>query len=187
MNIILLGPPGCGKGTQGELLATRTGILRVSTGDLLRDAVANGTDLGKRAKVFMDQGLLVPDDVIIGLLEEVLASPRAAGGVIMDGFPRTVAQAEAVDRLLAARGRRGDKVLFFAVDDEELMRRIEGRAAAEGRADDNPEAFRQRLVVYRKQTQPLVEFYRRRGDLTDIDAVGSIPEIAARVQAGVGT
>jgi adenylate kinase len=186
MNIILLGPPGSGKGTQGELLATRTGILRVSTGDLLREAVAEGTDLGKRAKVFMEQGLLVPDDVIIGLLGKVLASPRAAGGVIMDGFPRTVAQAEAVDRLLAERGRRVDKVLFFAVADEELMRRIQGRAAAEGRADDHPEAFRQRLVVYRTQTQPLVDFYRQRGRLTDIDAVGSIPEIAARVQAGVG-
>jgi adenylate kinase len=186
MNIILLGPPGSGKGTQGELLAQRTGILRVSTGDLLREAVARGTDLGKRAKVFMDQGLLVPDDVIIGLLGEVLASPGAAGGVIMDGFPRTVAQAEAVDRLLAARGRQVDRVLYFVVADDELLRRIEGRAGVEGRADDNPDAFRQRLVVYRKQTQPLVDFYRQRGGLTDIDAVGAVQEIAARVRAGVG-
>jgi adenylate kinase len=187
MNIILLGPPACGKGTQGELLAKRTGILRVSTGDLLRDAVARGTDLGKRAEVFMEQGLLVPDDVIIELVAEVLGSPRAAGGVIMDGFPRTVAQAEAVDRLLTARGQRVDKVLYFAATDEELMHRAQGRATVEGRVDDHPDAFRQRLAVYREQTQPLVDFYRRRGMLTNIDAAGSIPEIAARVQAGVGT
>jgi len=117
MNIILLGPPGCGKGTQGEILAERTGIVRVSTGDLLRDAAGRGTELGKRAKSYMDQGLLVPDDVIVGLLREVLASPRAGKGVIMDGFPRTVAQAEAVDTLLAERKRRVDTVLFFDVPD----------------------------------------------------------------------
>jgi adenylate kinase len=186
MNIILLGPPACGKGTQGELLAKRTGTLRISTGELLRNAVARGTDLGKRAKVFMDQGLLVPDEVIIELVGQVLASPRAAGGVIMDGFPRTVAQAEAVEQLLAARDRQVDRVLYFAAADEELLRRVQGRATVEGRADDNPEAFRQRLAVYREQTQPLVDFYRRRGMLTDIDAAGSIPEIAERVQVGVG-
>lgn len=186
MNIILLGPPGCGKGTQGEILAKRTGIMRVSTGDLLRDAAGKGSELGKRAKGFMDQGLLVPDEIIIGLLREVLASPKASRGVLMDGFPRTVAQAEAVDALLTERKGQVDKVLFFDVPDEELMKRITGRAAAEGRADDNPEAFRQRLVVYRQQTQPLVDFYRKRGNLVEIESRGSIPEIAARVQAKVG-
>jgi adenylate kinase len=134
----------------------------------------------------MDQGQLVPDDVIVGLLEEVLAKPETTGGVLMDGFPRTVAQAQAVDRLLEARGRTLDWVLFFDVPDEELLKRIMGRAAAEGRSDDNPEAFRQRLVAYREQTQPLVAFYRARGNLVDIEAVGSISEIAARVQAKVG-
>ncbi len=186
MNIILLGPPGCGKGTQGEILAERTGIVRVSTGDLLRDAAGKGTALGKRAKSFMDQGLLVPDDIIIGLLREVLASPRASKGVLMDGFPRTVAQAEAVDALLAERKQQVNKVLFFDVPDQELLKRITGRAAAEGRSDDNPESFRQRLVAYRQQTQPLVDFYRKRGSLVEIEAVGSIPEIAARAQAKVG-
>lgn len=186
MNIILLGPPGCGKGTQGEILAERTGIARVSTGDLLRDAAGKGTPLGQRAKSYMDQGLLVPDDVIVGLLREVLASPRAAKGVIMDGFPRTVAQAGAVDALLAERKQRVDQVLFFDVPDQELLQRITGRAAAEGRSDDNPEAFRQRLVAYREQTQPLVDFYSKRGSLIEIEAVGSISEIAARVQAKVG-
>jgi adenylate kinase len=186
MNIILLGPPGCGKGTQGEILAKRAGILRVSTGDLLRDAAAKGTELGKRAKTFMDKGDLVPDDVIIGLLREVFGSPQASQGVMMDGFPRTVAQAEAVDQLLAERKRKVDKVLFFDVPDEELIKRIAGRAKAEGRADDNPESFKQRLVVYRQQTQPLVDFYRKRGNLVEIQSVGTIPEIAARVQAKVG-
>jgi adenylate kinase len=186
VNIILLGPPGSGKGTQGEILAERTGIVRISTGDLLRDAAGKGTALGGRARSYMDRGLLVPDDVIVGLLREVLASPRAARGVIMDGFPRTVAQAEAVDALLAERTQRVDQVLFFDVADEELLQRIAGRARAEGRADDTPEAFRQRLVVYRRDTAPLVDFYRQRGILVEIEAVGTIPEIAARVQQRVG-
>jgi adenylate kinase len=186
MNIILLGPPGCGKGTQGDILAKRAGVMRVSTGDLLRDAAAKGTELGKRAKTFMDKGDLVPDDVIVGLLREVFGSPQASQGVMMDGFPRTVAQAEAVDRLLSERTRQVDTVLFFDVPDEELMKRIAGRAKAEGRADDNPESFRQRLVVYRRQTQPLVDFYRKRGILVEIQSVGTISEIAARVQAQVG-
>lgn len=186
MNIILLGPPGSGKGTQGQLLAERIGIARVSTGDLLRDAARNGTALGKRARSYMDQGLLVPDDVILGLLREVLASPKASSGVIMDGFPRTVAQAEAVDTLLAERKQRVDRVVLFGVEDQELVRRITGRAAAEGRSDDTPESFGRRLVAYRDQTQPLVDFYRKRGILVEVDAVGSIPEIAVRIQKRVG-
>jgi adenylate kinase len=184
VNIILLGPPGCGKGTQGEIVAERTGTLRVSTGDLLRDAAGKGTPLGLRAKSYMDQGLLVPDDVIIGLLREVLGSPTAARGAIMDGFPRTVAQAEAVDALLAERSGRVDRVLLFDVPEDELQRRILARVG--GRSDDNVDALRQRLAVYKEQTQPLVDFYRKRGLLLAVEAVGSIAEIAERVRLGLG-
>src|SRR4051812_35809229 len=140
MNIILLGPPGCGKGTQGAILSQRTGAPRVSTGDLLRAAVKDGTPLGKKAQSFMDQGLLVPDEIILGLIEEVLNSPAATNGTIMDGFPRTPAQADAVGRLLAARKMQVDKVLNIVVPDGELVRRMQGRAKAEGRADDKPDA-----------------------------------------------
>src|SRR5207249_1339116 len=144
---VLLGPPGSGKGTQGALLARRLNAPKVSTGDLLRSAVRDGTPLGKRAKSYMDQGLLVPDEIILGLIEEVLASEAARGGVVMDGFPRTIAQAVAVDRLLAARGAgsgaRIDKVLSFEVPGDELVRRMQGRAGQEGRSDDTPEAFEQ--------------------------------------------
>jgi adenylate kinase len=132
----------------------------------------------------MDQGLLVPDEIILGLIEEVLATPEAKKGMIMDGFPRTTAQAEAVDRLLKARGTQIDRVVSFDVPDDELVRRMQGRAAAEGRADDKPEAFRQRLVVYREQTAPLVDYYRSK--LKNIPGLGTVDEIAARVQKAVG-
>ncbi len=186
MHIVLLGPPGSGKGTQGELLAKRTGLIRVATGDLLRAAVEQQTASGLEAKRYMDQGLLVPDDVMLGLLEEILSKPEAARGVIMDGFPRTIAQAEAVDRLLKARGRKVDHVLLFDVPDSELSRRIVGRQSMQGRSDDRREAFAKRLNVYREQTAPLVDFYRRRGILQTVDAVGPVEAIAERVRAEVG-
>jgi adenylate kinase len=186
MNIILLGPPGSGKGTQGEILAKRTGITRVSTGDLLREAVEQGTTLGKRAKSYMEQGLLVPDDVIVALLREVMATPQAAKGIIMDGFPRTATQAAAVERLVAERKQRVDKVLYFNVPDEELKKRVMGRGVIGGRSDDTVEALQQRLAVYREQTAPLVAFYGERGNLVQIDAVGSITQIADCVRVGVG-
>lgn len=186
MNLILLGPPGSGKGTQGELLSQRTGVIRVATGDLLRAAVQEQTRLGLEAKRYMDPGLLVPDDVIIGLLEEILSQPEAARGVIMDGFPRTIPQAEAVDRLLEARQRKVARVLLFEVPDAELSRRIVGRQSLQGRSDDRREAFAKRLAVYREQTAPLVDLYRRRGILETVDAVGPIETIAQRVQAEVG-
>jgi adenylate kinase len=186
MNVILLGPPGCGKGTQGTILAQRLGAPRVSTGDLLRTAVREGTSLGKTAKTYMDQGLLVPDDVIVGLIEEVVGSEQARAGLIMDGFPRTPAQAEAVERLLAARKMKVDKVVNFEVPDEELVRRMMVRAAQEGRADDTPEAFQQRLVVYREQTAPLVDYYRKRGKLVNVPGMGTVDEIAERVNQAVG-
>ncbi|NIN09904.1 MAG: adenylate kinase [Gemmatimonadales bacterium] len=186
MNVILLGPPGSGKGTQGALLSERVGLPRVSTGDLLRSAVERGTVLGQEAQHYMDQGLLVPDEVILGLIEEVLAWPEAAGGIVMDGFPRTVAQAEAVERLLADRGARVDYVISIDVPEEELVRRMLGRAKQEGRDDDTPETIRQRFVVYREQTAPLIAFYRERGMLTGVSGIGSIEEIAGRVQEAVG-
>jgi len=185
VNLILLGPPGCGKGTQGSLLADRLGIPRVATGDLLRAAVRGGTPLGLKAKQFMDQGLLVPDDVIIGLIEEVLSSPETAQGVIMDGFPRTVAQAEAVDALLEQKGKSVDRVLGFEVPDEELVYRLLGRASQEGRSDDAPEAIKKRLQVFRDETAPLIEYYRKKGILVGIDAAGSIETIAERVGGAV--
>jgi adenylate kinase len=186
MNVILLGPPGCGKGTQGALLARRLVAPRVSTGDLLRAAVKAGTPLGRQAQGYMDQGLLVPDEVILGLIEEVLASPEASRGIIMDGFPRTIRQADAVERLLAGRGTQVDRAVDLLVADEELVRRMTGRAAQEGRADDTPEAFRQRLAVYREQTAPLIAYYRQRGKLMEVPGTGSIEEIAARVATAVG-
>jgi len=186
MNIILLGPPGCGKGTQGAILSKRTGAPRVSTGDLLRAAVKDGTALGKQAKSFMDQGLLVPDGVILGLIEEVLGSEQARAGTIMDGFPRTPAQADAVERLLGARKLQIDKVLNFGVPDDELVRRMQGRALQEGRTDDTPEAFQKRLAVYREQTAPLIDYYRKRSKLVDVPGTGTVEEIAGRVQKAVG-
>lgn len=186
MNIILLGPPGSGKGTQGELLSQRSGLLRVATGDVLRSAIEHQTPLGRKAKGYMDQGLLVPDEVMLGLFEEILHQPEAARGVIMDGFPRTIPQAQEVDRLLERQGRQVDRVLFFDVPDAELSRRIVGRQSEQGRADDRREAFAKRLAVYREQTEPLVDYYRARSILRTVDAVGPIDEIARRLQAEAG-
>jgi adenylate kinase len=186
VNIILLGPPGCGKGTQGAILARRLGAPRVSTGDLLRAAVKDGTPLGRKAQSFMDQGLLVPDEIILGLIEEVIGSDQSRAGMIMDGFPRTTAQAEKVDGLLGARKMQIDKVLNFDVADAELAKRMRGRAAQEGRSDDTAEAFQKRLTVYREQTAPLIDYYRRRGKLADVPGIGTIEEIAERVRKALG-
>ncbi len=186
MYVILLGPPGAGKGTQGEILSRRTGLPKVATGDLIRAAMRDGTPLGTQAKQYYDQGLLVPDEVILGLIEEVLAAPNAANGVIMDGFPRTVAQAQAVDRLLRKRNAAVDHVLEFQVHRDELVRRLSSRAAVEGRVDDAPEAIAKRLEVYRKQTEPLIAFYRGRGILTVIQGTGDVDMIAERVWEAVG-
>lgn len=186
MNIIFLGPPGAGKGTQGGLLSCQMGHPQISTGDLLRKAVNDETDLGKRAKEFMDQGLLVPDEVIMGLIEEVLRSPVAEDGVLMDGFPRTVAQAEAVDEFLTRRGSSVDHVISMEASEEELVKRLLGRAEEQGRSDDNETAIKRRLEVYLEQTEPLVTFYDARGILRRINAVGAIDEVRSRVNAAVG-
>jgi adenylate kinase len=185
MNVILLGPPGCGKGTQGALLAKTLSIPKIATGDLLRSAVREGTPLGSKAKQFMDQGLLVPDEVILGLIEEVLERDAARNGVIMDGFPRTVAQAEAVDRLLHERSARVDHVLSFTVSDEQLIARMMGRAQQEGRSDDTPEAIKKRLQVFRDETAPVVAHYERQGIVTEIPGEGTVEQVAQRVQGAV--
>ena len=181
MNIILLGPPGSGKGTQGARLSERTGLPRISTGDLLRSAVARQTPLGQKARSFMDQGLLVPDAIIVGLIEEVLASEEAERGVIMDGFPRTIRQAEAVDRSLALRDSQVDHVLYIEVPEDELVQRMMGRSLKEGRSDDTPEAIRKRFAVFWKQTAPLVAFYRKKQLLREIPGAGTMEAIEQRI------
>jgi len=181
VDFIILGAPGSGKGTQGALLSTRLAIPKISTGDLLRAAVKDGTALGKKAQGFMDKGLLVPDDVILGLIEEVLRSKAAATGIIMDGFPRTLPQAEAVDRLLKPLKRRVDRVLLIDVAEEELVQRMIKRAALEGRADDTPATIRKRQAVYQEQTAPLIAFYDKRKVVTRVNGLGTVEEIAERM------
>ena len=185
MNIILLGAPGAGKGTQGDILAGKAGLPKIATGDLLRAAVKAGTLLGKRAQSYVDRGLLVPDEIILGLIQEKLGSKEARQGAIMDGFPRTIAQAEAVDGFLSSRGDEIDSVVAFEIEDETLIRRMIGRAGEEGRSDDTPDAIRKRLQVYREQTAPLLQFYDERGVMTRIDATGSIDEVAAKVAKAI--
>jgi len=181
-----MGPPGAGKGTQGALLAKAQGIPKFATGDLLRDAVKQGTPLGVQAKAVMEAGHLVSDDIILGLVGEQLAKPEATKGVIFDGVVRTIPQAEGVERLLGERGRRLDAVLFFDVTDEEIVARLAKRRSVEQRADDDPSAVATRLGAYRKQTAPVLNWYETRKLLRRIPAVGSVDEIAARVRHALG-
>lgn len=185
MYLVLLGPPGSGKGTQGNILAQRLGIPKIATGDLLRAAARDGTRLGKQAERYMTRGLLVPDSVILGLIEEVLASPDAATGVIMDGFPRTIAQAEAVDRLLRNRHAQVDGALLFDVPRDELVKRMIGRGRKEGRRDDTREAIEKRLIVYQQETEPLISYFRDRGVLREIEGAGTIECVAERVKEAI--
>lgn len=179
---MILGAPGSGKGTQGARLAKSLGIPQVSTGELIRAAMKQGTPLGVKARAFYDKGLLVPDELIFGLIQEILDSPPARNGVLMDGFPRTVPQAEAVDRMLKAKNARVDRVAVLAVDEQELVRRLLARAAKEGRSDDNIESIRQRLKVYHQQTAPLIAFYEKRGVVKRVEGSGSVDDIAARME-----
>ena len=186
MYLLMLGAPGSGKGTQGKLLAQPLGIPQVSTGDLIRAAMKDGTPLGKKAKGFYDQGMLVPDDVIFGLIEEILASPAAKNGVLMDGFPRTIPQAEAVDRLLASKRATVERVVLLDVDEKELVSRLLARASKEGRADDNPESIKKRLTVFHEQTAPLIKFYEgRKGVVRRVPGMGSVDDIQRRMREAV--
>jgi len=186
MDILLMGPPGAGKGTQGALLAESRGLPKFATGDLLRDAVKRGTPLGQKAKAVMEAGRLVSDDIIMGIVREQLSKPEASNGVIFDGVVRTIPQAEGVERLLAERGRRMHAVLFFDVTDEEIMSRLSKRRTIEQRADDDPAAVAIRLAEYRKQTAPVLDWYEQRNLLRRIPAVGTVDEIAQRVSRTLG-
>lgn len=204
MRLIFLGPPGAGKGTQSRELAREWGVPQVATGEMLREAVAAGTPLGREAKRIMDSGALVPDDVMIGLIAERLRQPDAAGGFILDGFPRTIVQAEALERLLTDLGHSLDAVLYFEVAEPELVRRLTGRRLCRQcqtafhlvsapprragvcdrcggqlyqREDDGEATVRHRLQVYAQQTSPLLDYYRQRGQLVSIKAEGAIDAI----------
>jgi len=182
---IFLGAPGAGKGTQADRLADHLGIAHVSTGDLLRKAVKNGTDLGRKAQAYMDRGDLVPDDLILGMVREALTGP-AKDGCILDGYPRNTAQAASLDGMLADLGREITGIINLKVGEDTLVARIAGRAQAEDRADDTEETVRNRLKVYEEQTRPLVDYYRGRGGLQEIDGEGTIDEIQARIRGIVG-
>ena len=186
MNLILLGPPGCGKGTQAQILQDRFGAVQLSTGDMLRAAVKAGTELGKRAGAIMNAGKLVPDDLIVSMIAERIDEPDCANGFILDGFPRTVAQAKALDAMLTDKGLKLDHVIELEVDEAALFARIEGRAAESGgaaRADDNPETLKKRLAVYRDQTAPILPYYRDTGRLKSVDGMQSIEDVTGQLVA----
>ncbi len=185
MNLILFGPPGAGKGTQAKTLVAERGWVQLSTGDMLRAAIAAQSELGLKVKDIMARGDLVSDEIVIALIEERLPEAEAAGGAIFDGFPRTVAQAEALDRLLEGRGNPIGKVLRLVVDQQELVERMEKRAAEEGRADDTVEAFKNRLETYNAQTAPLIPYYQDQGKLVDLDGMGGIADVSARINAAL--
>jgi adenylate kinase len=213
MDFILLGPPGAGKGTQAKLMIDKWNIPQVSTGDILRAAVREGTALGVEAKGFMDRGELVPDRVVIGIIAERLKEEDAAAGFILDGFPRTIPQAQALQEILDDMGREIDHVVSIDVDDEELVTRLTGRRMCKGcgesfhvvfnpsqeegvcdrcggelyqRDDDKEETIRQRLAVYSEQTQPLIAYYEKQGKVRRIEGTGSINDIFSRILAAVG-
>jgi adenylate kinase len=181
MNLILFGPPAAGKGTQAKRLVEKRGLVQLSTGDMLRAARASGSELGKKVAGIMDRGELVSDQIVIDLIEEALPAAKAAGGAIFDGFPRTVAQAEALDALLERHGARIDVVLRLKVDDEALLARVINRFEQEGRADDNPESFKVRLSAYNAQTAPLLPHYLAQGKLKEVDGMGAIDEVARQI------
>jgi adenylate kinase len=179
--VLLMGPPGAGKGTQATALAQARDLTPLSTGDMLRDHARRGTELGVRANAIMDAGELVPDDAIIGMVRETLAhAPRLR--FLLDGFPRTTAQAAALDALLDEHGTRITAAVAIEVDDEPLVQRLLRRAELEGRSDDNEQTVRNRMAVYRRQTAPLLEYYAGRGVLRTVDGLGSVDEVQARIR-----
>jgi len=187
MRLILLGPPGAGKGTQAQRLVAKYGIVQLSTGDMLRAAVKAGTSLGRQVEDIMARGALCPDEIVVGIVEQRIAQPDARKGFILDGFPRTVPQAEALDRMLERHGLALEAVIELRVDEDALLRRIESRVAemqARGeplREDDKPEVLHRRLTAYREQTAPLIAYYRQHGTLHTVDGMAPIPEVAVAI------
>ena len=192
MKLILLGPPGAGKGTQAQRLVEKFGIVQLSTGDMLRAAVKAGTEIGLKAKAVMDAGQLVSDDIVVGIVADRIEAPDCAKGFILDGFPRTVPQAEALTRMLAEKGLKLDAVIELKVDEDALVSRMENRvretiaAGGQARADDNPEAFRKRLVEYREKTAPLSGYYASTGELRVLDGMQPIDTVTAEIEKILG-
>lgn len=185
MNLILFGPPGAGKGTQAKRLVDERGMIQLSTGDMLRAAIASGSDLGQQVKSVLDRGDLVTDDIVIALIEDRLPQAEAAGGAIFDGFPRTVAQAKALDAMLARRGAKVDAVVRLKVDESALLARIAKRFAEQGRPDDNPTTFATRLAAYNDQTAPLLPFYQEQDKLIELDGMASVSDVAAAIDVAL--
>lgn len=189
MKLILLGPPGAGKGTQAKRLEEKFGFIQLSTGDMLRAAVAAGTEVGKVAEGIMARGELVPNEVVVGIISDRIEQPDVAKGYILDGFPRNVAQAEALDEMLKGKGMELDAVVELKVDDSILLARIEGRAAETAggaRADDNAEALAKRLTVYHEQTAPLIAYYKGKGKLKTVDGMKDMDEVTRQIEAALG-
>ena len=185
MRIVLLGPPGAGKGTQAVRLADHFACADIATGDIFRANVAEGTELGRAAQEYMDRGDLVPDDLVIAMVMDRLAGSDCHAGFVLDGFPRTVNQAEALDRQLVEVGSPLDAALSFDVTEEELLRRLAGRAAALHRADDAEQTIRHRLEVFAQKTRPLIDYYAHRGLLLTVDAIGPIEVVTKRILAAL--
>lgn len=185
MNLILFGPPGAGKGTQAKRLVEHRGMVQLSTGDMLRAAIASGSELGQKVKGVLDRGDLVTDEIVIALIEERLPEAEAAGGAIFDGFPRTVTQAQALDAMLAKRGQKIDSVLRLKVDEPALIDRITKRYEEQGRSDDNPETFVNRLARYNADTAPLLPYYNEQGKLAEVDGMGTVDAVAAAIDAAL--
>ena len=187
MRLILLGPPGAGKGTQAQRLVEKYGIVQLSTGEMLRAAIAANTEVGQRAKDIMGRGELVPDEVVVQIISDRMDQPDARNGFVLDGFPRTAAQAEALNELLARKGLELDAVVQLKVDEESLLQRIESRmrqTMGRGeaiRSDDNPEAFKTRLDAYRRQTAPLIDYYRATGQLRVVDGMAPIDAVTRAI------
>jgi adenylate kinase len=186
VNLVMLGAPGAGKGTQAVRISQLLEAPHISTGAMLREAIGSGSELGGRVKAIVESGELVPDDLMIEIIRDRLSQPDTARGFVLDGFPRTTVQAEALDGLLEELARPLAGVLELVLDEEVAVQRMLGRAVQEGRADDTPEVIRRRFEVYRRQTEPVSDYYRRRGILVGIDASGTVDEVFGEIERALG-